>query len=311
VAALLDAPAHCFHGICRGLLPGGDASSEQPAHSKPRYVRARNGGREGVYQVLEKRKDHHRRTVKRYRRVRDGLEVHFEEGSDEWTASRAPGPRSGTPYRKPRHASADTPHSCIPIRIDRRESANAQRGDVVVASRSDIDVGNPRRPKVTTDDRRERSTHHKTHSQSSRYVNRRELQSTTHQRTVMIVEDQEENDATSESYPDDTSYPHDVHSTPPSSYSPIRQPRLTSPFQQPQMTTRHSQAMVSGRNAQIPSELSRSHSEHAGDPEHMIGSDDGLRGRQRSRQRGRTTQGAQHAMFSGLEQHSINGDQYE
>jgi hypothetical protein len=309
MTALLNALAHCFRGIFRGLLSGRDASSKQLAHSKPRYVRARNGGREGVYQIVEKRKGHRRRTVKRYKRVRDGPKVRFKEGPDEWTASRAQGPRSGSPYRKPRHASADTPHSSIPIGIDRRESANAQGVDVVTASRSDIHAGNSRRRKVTTNDQRERSAHHKTHSHLSRQVNRREMQSTTHQRTVMIVEDQEENDATSESYPDDTSYPHDVHSTPPSSGSPIRRPRLISPFQQPQMTTRQSQAMVFGGNAQIPSELSRSHSEHASDPEHMIRSDDGLRGRQRSRQRGRTTPGAQLAMFLGLEQHSINDDQ--
>jgi hypothetical protein len=46
MTALLDALAHCFRGIFRGLLSGRDASSKQLAHSKPRYVRARNGGRE-------------------------------------------------------------------------------------------------------------------------------------------------------------------------------------------------------------------------------------------------------------------------
>jgi hypothetical protein len=308
MTALIDALARCIRGTYHGVFSSGDALPKQPAHSKPRYVRARSGGRKGVYRVLEKRKDNHRKTVKRYKKVRDGPKVHFEEGPDEWTASREETPQSRTPYRKPRHASADIPHNLIPVRINRKGSIDAQGVDIVATSRSDIAVGNPTQRKATKDDRKERSAKHKTHLQSSRPSIRRELQSMTHERTVIIVENQEENGVTSGSYSNDTSYPHDIHSTPPSSGSPTRRPRLTGPFQQPQMTTRESEAMVFGRNAQIPSKLSGSHSGHARNVEYIIEPDDGLRGRLRSRQRGRTPLEAPHAMFSGLERHYNNND---
>jgi hypothetical protein len=282
MTALINALNRCIRGTCHGLSPGGDALSEQLANSKPRYVRAHNGGRDGVYRVLEKRVDHLRKAVKRYKRVRDGPKVHFEKGPDEWTASRGQSPRSGKPYRKPKHASVGAPHSDPLIRIDRKESTCVQGVEVVAASRPESPVGNSRRRKVRKDDWRERSAHHKLHVQFTRQSIRRETQMA-HLRTVVIVEDLEENDVTSESYPDDTSCLHVIHSTSPSSGSPIRRPRLTSPFQQPQMTIRESQAMVFGRNAQIRGELSGSHCKRASDPEHIIEQDDGFRCRQRSR----------------------------
>jgi hypothetical protein len=220
---------------------------KQSADSKPRYIRARRGGRQGVHRALEERVDHHREVVKRYRRLRKGLSRHLDEGPDEWIVVRKQGPRSedernaGRAISPPERVNADSPQSLISTRISRRGSARAQGVDSVAVPPSSTTTDNPRRRRARPGPRTEHSVHHKTRVRSSRRLLRQDLQYTTQQQTIMAVEDHEEINVTDTSSPNETNHLDGTHSTTLSSGGP-RQPRLTSPFQQPQMTTSQSDA---------------------------------------------------------------------
>jgi hypothetical protein len=289
---------------------------KQSADSKPRYIRARRGGRQGVYRALEERVDHHREVVKRYRRLRKGLSRHLDEGPDEWIVVRKQGPRSedernaGRAISLPERVNADSPQSRISTRISRRGSARAQGVDSVAVPPSNTTTDNPRRRRARLGPRTEHSVHHKTRVRSSRRLLRQDPQSTTQQQTIMAVEDHEEIDVTDTSSPNETNHLDGTHSTTLSSGGP-RQPRLTSPFQQPQMTTSQSQAMVFGRKDQMPSELSASRDSHTSDMEYVTGTNDGLGGQQRSRQGEVTAPEDLLAKLSGFEKLSMNDDQHE
>jgi hypothetical protein len=302
-------------GICPRPFLRRNTLLKQSADSKPRYIRARRGRRQGVYRVLEERVDHHRGVVKRYRRLSKGLSRHLDEGPDEWIVVRRQGTRSGNEHNTGRAISpservnADSPRSRTSTRISRRGPARAQGVDSVAVPPSNTTADDPRRRRARPGPRTEHSVHHKTRVRTSRRLLRQDLQSATQQQTIMAVEDHEETDVTDTSSPNETNHLNGTHSTTLSS-GDSRQPRLTSPFQQPQMTTRQSQTMVFGMKHQMPSESSVSRDSHTNDMECVTRTDDGLGGQQRSRPREVTAPEDLLATLSEFEQLSMNDDQH-
>jgi hypothetical protein len=79
-----------FRGACEFLMSRQETITKQPRKPQVRFVRVRNAKKKRgtIYQVVGKGRDHHRRTVRRYKKVDNGSMIRDTDGPDEWVTVR-------------------------------------------------------------------------------------------------------------------------------------------------------------------------------------------------------------------------------